>query len=115
MNQRALIIATAVGLVLQLAMVLAGHAIPAVKGGFAFGGMGISLIAGAVYARVAGSDWGGSIGFGAIAGAVCALVGIAVSVMLKDVPSSLLALGTVCSAITGAIGGAVGRAVCPKG
>ncbi len=115
MNRRALIVATLIGVVLQLAMVIVGHAIPAVKGCFAFGGMGISLIAGAIYARVAGSDWGGSIGFGAVAGALCAFVGIAVSVLLKDVPTSLLALGTVSSAITGAIGGAVGRAICPKG
>jgi hypothetical protein len=115
MNRRALVFATLVGVVLQLAMVIAGHLIPAVKGGFAFGGMGISLVAGALYARMSGNDWGGSIGFGAVAGAVCAFVGIAASVLLKDVPTSLLLLGTVSSAITGAIGGAVGRAVCPKG
>jgi hypothetical protein len=115
MNRRALIFATLVGVVLQLAMVVAGHLIPAVKSCFAFGGMGFSLIAGAVYARMARSDWGGSVGFGALAGAICALVGIAASVLLKDVPTSLLLLGTVSSAITGAIGGAVGRAVCPKG
>jgi hypothetical protein len=113
MNRRALMFAILVGVVLQLAMVIAGHLVPAVKAGFAFGGMGFSLIAGVIYARMARADWGPAIGGGAIAGAVCALIGIAASVLLKDVPPMLLAMGTVSSAITGAIGGAVGRLICP--
>jgi hypothetical protein len=46
---------------------------------------------------------------GLVAGAVCALIGIFVSYVLGDVPASLLALGTVSSAVTGAFGGWVGR------
>jgi hypothetical protein len=45
---------------------------------------------------------------GILAGAICALLGIAVSYFLKDVPASLLALGTLSSAVTGAIGGWLG-------
>jgi hypothetical protein len=48
---------------------------------------------------------------GTIAGAVCALLGILVSFLLGDVPATLLALGTISSAVTGAIGGAIGRAL----
>jgi hypothetical protein len=63
-----------------------------------------------VYAIVArgGSTSSLAIG-GLVAGAVCALIGIFVSYMLKDVPVTLLALGTVSSAVTGAIGGAIGK------
>jgi hypothetical protein len=46
---------------------------------------------------------------GLLAGATCALIGIFVSYMLGDVPVTLLLLGTVSSAVTGAIGGWLGR------
>jgi hypothetical protein len=45
---------------------------------------------------------------GVLAGAICALIGIAVSYFLKDVPASLMLLGTLSSAVTGAIGGWLG-------
>lgn len=90
-------------------MVLVGHVSEPVKGLFAFGGMGFSLIAGLVYAYKARAGWGSDIGGGTLAGAICALIGIAISVVLRDVPPSLLALGTVSSAVTGAIGGAAGK------
>jgi hypothetical protein len=44
----------------------------------------------------------------AAAGAICAFLGILVSHLLGDVPASLLALGTLSSAVTGAIGGVIG-------
>jgi len=109
MNRRALAIATAAGVVLQVAMVVAGHLEPAIKAAFAIGGMGFSFLAGYIFARLARASWGAALGGGAAAGAVCAAVGIAVSVALKDAPVLLLALGTVSSAVTGLIGGAVGR------
>jgi hypothetical protein len=72
--------------------------------------MGFSLTAGLVYTLVAGTGSGASLALGGlIAGAVCALIGIGVSYALKDVPASLLLLGTVSSAVTGAIGGFVGK------
>ena len=109
MNPRALVIATLVGTVLQVAMVVAGHSSPAVASMFAVGGMGLSLLAGVVYARVARSATKGSAGTGgAVAGAICAFLGILVSHLLGDVPASLLALGTLSSAVTGAIGGVIG-------
>jgi hypothetical protein len=110
MNKESLIIATAVGLVLQLAMVVAGHYLPAIREkGFAVGGMFFSLVAGLVYARLAQDGWAGACGGGAIAGGVCAILAIAVSVTLKDVPPQILAIGTLSSTITGLIGGAVGK------
>ena len=110
LNSRALMIATVVGTVLQVIMVVAGHSNKSIANLFAVGGMGFSLIAGLVYAIVARGGSTSSLALGGlVAGAVCALIGIFVSYMLKDVPVTLLALGTISSAVTGAIGGAIGK------
>jgi hypothetical protein len=108
MNNRSLLIATLAGTVLQVAMVVAGHTNPTIKGLFAVGGMGLSLLAGALYAALSRPVAKGSAATGgALAGALCGLLGIAVSYMLGDVPASLLALGTLSSGVTGAIGGLI--------
>lgn len=111
MNRENLLIATAIGLILQLLMVVAGHYLPPVKAKFAIGGMLISLIAGAVYIRLAQQDWMGAVIGGAIAGGACALIAIAVSVSLKDVPAMILVIGTIASVVTGGVGGAIGKLV----
>jgi hypothetical protein len=109
MSTRPLVIASLVGTLLQIAMVVAGHSSPAIKGLFAVGGMGLSLVAGLLYARLARPATKGSASIGGLAaGAICAFLGILVSYLLGDVPASLLALGTVSSAVTGAIGGLLG-------
>jgi hypothetical protein len=106
---RALLISTVIGTILQTAMVIAGHSNRSIAKLFAVGGMSLSLIAGVLYAMLARGDATGSAVVGGIlAGAVCALIGIAVSYAFKDVPASLLALGTLSSAVTGAIGGWLG-------
>jgi hypothetical protein len=112
LNPRALRLAVLLGTVLQVAMVLAGHSNASIAGLFAVGGMSISLIAGLGYAMWGGARGGSAGSFalgGLIAGGLCALIGIFVSYMLGDVPMSLLALGTISSAITGAVGGSAGR------
>ena len=110
LHTRALLLATAIGTVLQVAMVLAGHSNKSIAGLFAVGGMGFSLIAGLLYAMWArGATTSSLVLGGLIAGALCALIGIFVSYMLGDVPASLLALGTMSSAVTGALGGWLGR------
>ena len=109
MSSRSLVIASLVGTVLQVAMVVAGHTSPAIAGLFAVGGMGLSLLAGFIYARLARPATKGSAAIGGLAaGAICAFLGILVSYLLGDVPASLLALGTASSAVTGAIGGVIG-------
>jgi hypothetical protein len=106
---RALLIASLIGTVLQTAMVVAGHSNRSIAKLFAVGGMSLSLIAGLIYAMLARGDTTGSAMVGGVlSGAICALLGIAVSYFLKDVPASLLALGTLSSAVTGAIGGWLG-------
>lgn len=111
-SSRAVVIASIVGIVLQVAMVVAGHSNASVAAMFAVGGMGISLLAGLIYGYLAKGprNLGGLIAGGATAGGVCAFVGILVSHLMGDVPASLLALGTISSVVTGAIGGAIGKA-----
>ena len=111
MNRQALIHATLVGAALQLLMVVSGHFVPAIAALFAIGGMLISLIAGLIYARAARGSWPDSLLGGLIAGGVCALLGIVVSYLLKDVTASILLLGTLSSAVTGLVGGAIGKLI----
>ena len=111
-NSRAVLIASIVGIVLQTAMVLAGHSNASVSAMFAVGGMTISLLAGVMYGYLVKGPraLGGLIAGGATAGGICAFVGILISHLMGDVPASLLMLGTVSSIVTGAIGGAIGKA-----
>jgi hypothetical protein len=112
LTPRALLIASVIGTVLQTAMVVAGHSNKSIANLFAVGGMSLSLIAGVIYAILArGSTTGSAVVGGVLAGAICALIGIAVSYFLKDVPASLLALGTLSSAVTGAVGGWLGSVI----
>jgi hypothetical protein len=110
MNVQALLTATGIGLAAQLAMVIAGHYVAFIKDNvFAIGGMLISLIAGLIFAKLAGADWASSLVGGVIAGGVCALLGIGVSVALKDSLPLILVVGTLGSAVAGLIGGAIGK------
>jgi hypothetical protein len=110
MNSRALVVATAAGTVLQLAMVIAGHSNKSIAALFAVLGVSISLVAGVLYAvRAKGGSASSLAAGGLVAGALCALIGIIVSFLLGDVPAFVLLVGTGSSAVTGAIGGVVGR------
>jgi hypothetical protein len=108
MNQSALVRATGIGLLLQILMVVGGHFVPAIAGLFALGGMGFSALAGWLYGRAAPEGFQALLG-GGFAGGLCAVLGIGVSVLLGDVPVSLLALGTASSVVTGVFGAAVAK------
>ena len=109
MNRNALLFATLIGAAAQVAMVVIGHFVPAVRGVYIWGGLGLSLVAGLLYAWKARGGWGDALIGGLIAGGVSAVVGIVVSYLLKDVPLSLIALGGGSSAVTGLIGGGIGK------
>jgi hypothetical protein len=110
MNSSALVVATGIGTVLQLAMVIAGHSNKSIAALFGIVGVTISLIAGVVYAVRAKQRSTMQLALGGlVAGALCALIGIVVSYLLGDVPAVILLVGTTSSAVTGAIGGAAGR------
>jgi hypothetical protein len=115
-NSKLLQRAAIVGTLLQLAMVVSGHFVPFIaQHVFMFGGMAISALAGLLYAREAAAGYGlGALG-GAISGAVCAIVGIAVSVLLHDTQAMILAIGTISSGVAGAIGGLIGQAIARSG
>jgi hypothetical protein len=99
-----------VGIGLQLLMVFAGHYSAGVTQLFAGGGMAISGLAG-LLASIRGRERRrpAAAGRGAVVGGACAFVGILASDLLGDAPATLLGLGTVTSAVTGAIGGLIGR------
>lgn len=103
---------TVIGTLLQLAMILGGHFDEFIRNNvFAIGGMLISMFAGAMWARMhARGKRAASLG-GSLVGGGCALVGIAVSVVLGDTEAMILAIGTVSSMVTGAIGGVILYAV----
>jgi hypothetical protein len=105
--------ATLVGTCLQVAMSLIGHFVPLVRANFMYGGLTLSLIAGVRYALRATGGWGSAAAGGAIAGGVCALIGIAVSCALGDVPAAILLFATLGSAVAGLIGGLGARALRP--
>lgn len=94
------------GTIVQIAMVVSGHYVAFVKNHvFALGGMGISLLFGGLYARTAAETKGAAAAGGALVGGACALIGIAVSFMMGDVPAEVMIFGTLGSAVTGAVGG----------
>jgi hypothetical protein len=111
MNTQALLIATGVGLAAQLAMVISGHYVAFIKDNvFAIGGMAISLLAGLLFAKLAHeTGWAPNLIGGLVAGGACALLGIGVSVALKDTAIPILLIGTLSSAVTGLVGGAIGK------
>jgi hypothetical protein len=110
MNMTALLWATGIGTVGQLAMVIAGHSIAFIKDRlFLVLGLAISLIAGAIYAAMTDGGWWDAILGGFVAGGICALIGLVVSFLMRDVPAPVIAFGSLSSAVTGAIGGLVGR------
>jgi hypothetical protein len=111
----ALVKSTVIGTLLQLVMVVAGHYSPGIAGQFAAGGMTISGIAGLLYSLWSRQTATGvAAGGGVVAGGVSAFLGILVSHLLGDVPASVLGLGTAGSAVTGAIGGVIGKLFAPK-
>jgi hypothetical protein len=107
-----LINAILVGTALQLAMVIAGHYDKGIANLFAVLGMTISLVAGLLYALWSKqpSISADALG-GLVAGGICALIGIVVSYLLRDVQAVIIVFGTLSSAVTGAIGGAVGHLI----
>ena len=103
---------TVIATVFQLAMVLAGHYVPYIRDNvFAIGGMGISLVFGAAWARAGAKGKGHATLGGGIVGGVSALIGIAVCVALGDTEAVVLGFGTAGSFVAGLIGGIVTYAV----
>jgi LytS/YehU family sensor histidine kinase len=73
--------------------------------------MTISLLAGVAYVFIArnGTAPSSPVIGGLIAGGLCAFIGILVSYLLGDVQALVMTFGTASSAVTGALGGWLGK------
>jgi hypothetical protein len=76
---------------------------------FLFAGMMISATVGYLYAQDASKGYGLGACGGAISGGVCALMGIAFSVVLRDMTLMVLVQRALVSTLTGAVGGVFGQ------
>ncbi|MBS0298107.1 MAG: hypothetical protein JSR45_17550 [Proteobacteria bacterium] len=111
MDRNNLLIATGAGTLLQVLMVVVGHWVEPVRGMYLWGGLAISAAAGVLYAWRVHPGWAWALLGGVISGGVCAFLGILVSFLLGDVPAMILVVGTLSSAVTGVIGGAIGKLI----
>jgi hypothetical protein len=111
--QRAIV----VGVLMLITFVVFSHYLPWLATQLLLATMCIAGIAGLLYAREVARGYGiGALG-GAFAGGICALVGIALAVLLGDAPAftlgpepeRVLIVGTAISVFIGAIGGLFGQ------
>lgn len=109
--------AITVGVLLLITFVVLSHYLPWLATQLLFATMLITGIAGLLYAREVARGYGiGALG-GAFAGGICAVIGIALAVLLGDAssftlgpaPEMVMIVGTAISVLTGAIGGLFGH------
>jgi hypothetical protein len=109
-DHRALQRAILVGTLLQIVSVLIAHFSAWIEThALLFGGMMISATMGYLYAQEVGRGYAKGAYGGAIAGGLCALIGIAVSVILGDMTPKMLLVRALISVLTGAVGGIYGQ------
>ena len=107
---RVFIRAAIVGVVLQVALMVAAHFNAFVEQQvFLLGGMTISAVAGYLYGMDTGKGYFTSATMAAILGGGTALVGVGVSVALHDAPAHIVPLFTTICVVTGAVGGLFGQ------
>lgn len=109
--------ATFVGILLLITFVVFSHYLPLLATQVLFATLMIAGISGLLYAREAARGYGiGALG-GAFSGGICALAGIAVAILLGDVPAftmgpapgKVMVIGTAASVLAGAVGGLFGQ------
>jgi hypothetical protein len=109
-DSRVFVRAAVVGIVLQIALMVAVHFVAFIEQkGFLFGGMMISAAAGYFYAMDTGKGYFTSATIAAIVGGLCALIGVGVSVALQDAPTHIVPVFTTICVGTGAVGGLFGQ------
>lgn len=107
---RILLRALVVGIVLQAGLAFFGHAAHWVAGrAHEFGRMMIAATAAYLYAMHSGRGYFPGATAGAIVGGTCGLIGIALSVLLKDTPSFIIPIDTAICVLTGTVGGLFGQ------
>jgi hypothetical protein len=109
-DTRVFIRAFIVGVVLEIALMIATHFIPFIeRQGFLLGGMTISAVAGYLYAMDTGKGYFTSATMAAIVGGAAALIGVGISVAMRDAPTRVVPLFTTICVVTGAVGGLFGQ------
>lgn len=92
------------GIVLQVAMVLAGHWNATVLGLSAVLGVGIPLVLGAVYGASGPTSAKDAMAGGFLIGLVGAVLGVLLAILLGDALWSLLTFAPLSSAVAGLLG-----------
>ncbi|HEX6644783.1 MAG TPA: hypothetical protein VF037_08895 [Gemmatimonadales bacterium] len=110
MGQGALVKATITGTLLQAAMVILGHFMPAIAASFPVVGTGLGAVTGFLF-----SKWGGrhtrmaSGSGGALAGGVAGMLGSILSAALGDVGMDTVGIATISTVVAGFVGAAAGH------
>jgi hypothetical protein len=98
-----------VGIVIQVALILAGYVWPWLRPALLFACMVTAAVAGLLYARdLARGFLAGMLG-GAMAGAGCGLVAVAGASFLHEQPEIYIPYGVMVMMLTGAVGGVFGE------
>jgi hypothetical protein len=102
--------ATFVGVVIQIAMVVAWHFLPWLHGYYyLLALLMIAATAGYVYAADTGGGFFVGATAGAIVGGICGFVALLLTVMLHDIARNFIPLDTAFCVLTGAVGGLWGQ------
>ncbi|HEU4800481.1 MAG TPA: hypothetical protein VFS94_07600 [Gemmatimonadales bacterium] len=110
LGQGALTKATLVGTLLQVAMVVLGHFMPAIQSSYPIVGSLIAAFTGLMFSKGAMRPARmASASGGAIAGGVSGFLGSGLSAIMGDVPGPTIGVATIASVIAGLAGGAIGH------
>ncbi len=102
--------ATAMGTLLQVLMVVAGHFMPQVAQLFPVVGTGLGGLTGLLFGLFSKGTAGGALAGGAAAsGGIAGLLGSTVSMALGDATAATIGIATASTAVAGAIGGFLGK------
>ncbi|HEY3778460.1 MAG TPA: hypothetical protein VGL35_10425 [Rhizomicrobium sp.] len=95
---------------LQVVIVLLAHFSAWIEAhAFLFAGMMISATVGYLYALEVARGYARGAYGGAIAGGACAVIGIALAVVLGDMTGRIFVIRDLISVLTGAVGGIYGQ------
>jgi hypothetical protein len=110
LDNKALQRAIVVGTMLQIVIVLLAHFSAWIEAhAFLFAGMMISATVGYLYALEVARGYAKGAYGGAIAGGACAVIGIALAVILGDMTGRIFVIRDLISVLTGAVGGVYGQ------
>jgi hypothetical protein len=98
-----------IGIVLQLAMVVAGHFLESVLNLSGILGTAIPFVLGTWYGVTRRPGYGRCAWVGFVIGIVGAFVGVIAAILMKDQTWILLTFAPLSSGVTGALGGLVGK------